>query len=96
MFNRFQCRHLGDYHDLYLKSDVLLLADVFENFRNICIEYYDLDPAHFIQVRSKLAGMSVNDWGRVGAFSRPGYAFIYRGWIKRRCINDFTSICTGK
>jgi len=47
VFDRFQCRHLGDYHNLYLKSDVLLLADVFENFRTICIQYYDLDPAHF-------------------------------------------------
>ena len=38
---------LGDYHDLYVKSDVLLLADVFENFREICLNYYKLDPAHF-------------------------------------------------
>ncbi|KAK3731226.1 hypothetical protein QZH41_004694 [Actinostola sp. cb2023] len=47
VFETFQCQNLGDYHDLYLKSDVLLLADVFENFRNICQEYYQLDPGHF-------------------------------------------------
>ena len=47
VFQTFQCRNLGDYHDLYLKSDVLLLADVFENFRSICLEYYQLDPGHF-------------------------------------------------
>ena len=47
VFKRFHCQHLGDYHDLYLKSDVLLLADVFENFRDICLEYYGLDPCHF-------------------------------------------------
>ena len=47
VFQAFQCRHLGDYHNLYLKSDVLLLADVFENFRNLCLEYYQLDPGHF-------------------------------------------------
>ena len=47
VFQSFHCRTLGDYHDLYLKSDVLLLADVFENFRDICLEYYELDPGHF-------------------------------------------------
>ena len=40
-------KNLGDYHDLYNEADVLLLADVFENFRDICIENYELDPAHY-------------------------------------------------
>ena len=40
-------KNLGDYHDLYVQSDTLLLADVFENFLNMCIEVYELDPAHF-------------------------------------------------
>ena len=43
----FKMEHFKDYHDLYNKADVLLLADVFENFRNICIENYELDPAHY-------------------------------------------------
>ena len=47
VFTEFQCQSLGDYHDIYLKSDVLLLADVFQNFRDICLNYYQLDPAHF-------------------------------------------------
>ena len=38
---------LGEYHDLYLKTDVLLLSNVFETFRNNCLEYYKLDPANF-------------------------------------------------
>ena len=38
---------LGCYHDTNLKTDVLLLADVFETFRNTCLEHYNLDPAHF-------------------------------------------------
>ena len=38
----------GEYHDLYVQSDTLLLADVLENFRNIYIEIYELDPAKFL------------------------------------------------
>lgn len=38
---------MKNYHDLYLKSDVLLLADVFEEFRNVCTEIYKLDPAWY-------------------------------------------------
>ena len=41
-------KNLGGYHDLYVQSDILLLADVFENFRNMCIEVYELDPAYFL------------------------------------------------
>ena len=43
----FDCKTMGDYHDLYLMSDVILLADVFENFRDVCMTHYGLDPAHY-------------------------------------------------
>ena len=45
--NMFKMNTVGDYHDLYLKADVLLLADVFEKFINTCLEYYGLDPCHY-------------------------------------------------
>ena len=47
VWETFGCRNLGDYHDLYVATDTLLLADVFENFRNVCQEKYGLDPAHY-------------------------------------------------
>ena len=47
VFKRFKFKNLGEYHDLYVQSDTLLLADVFENFRNPCLKVYELDPAHF-------------------------------------------------
>ena len=48
LFKSFKLENLGDYHDLYVKRDTLLLADVFENFRDMCIKVYELDPSHFI------------------------------------------------
>ena len=50
LFKGFKLENLGDYHDLYVQSDTLLLADVFENFRNMCIKVYELDPAHFVSL----------------------------------------------
>ena len=47
VFEEFKLKNLGDHYDLYVQSDILLLADVFDNFRNKCIEIYELDSAHF-------------------------------------------------
>ena len=47
VWKEFKVRNLGDYHDLFLRMDVILLANVFEAFRDTCLEHYSLDPAHF-------------------------------------------------
>ena len=47
-FKKLEMNNLGDYHDLYVHSDTLLLANVFDNFRNKVIETYKLDPAYFL------------------------------------------------
>ena len=48
VFKNLNNKNLGDYDDLYVQSGALLLGDVFENFRNKCIEIYELDPGHFL------------------------------------------------
>ena len=46
VFNPFDMRDLGDYHNFYLLTDALLLADAFKNFRGVCLQHYGLDPAY--------------------------------------------------
>ena len=46
----FKIKKLGEYHDLYVQSNTLLLADVFQNFKNMSLILYELDPAKFLSV----------------------------------------------
>ena len=50
VWNTFNLKNVGEYHDLYLRSDILLLSDVFENFRKTCLQYYKLDPCHYFSL----------------------------------------------
>ena len=47
VWKTFKLKNMGEYHNLYLGSDLLLLTDVFENFRKTCLQYYKLDPCHY-------------------------------------------------
>ena len=46
----FKTKNPGEYHDLHIQSDTLLLADIFENFRCMCLKVYEFDPAKFLSV----------------------------------------------
>ena len=48
VWDTFNIKNLGRYHDLYVQQDTLLLADVFEKLKKTCLEIYQLDPAHFL------------------------------------------------
>ena len=51
-YNVLKCKNMGDYHDFYLKTDVLLLADVFENFRTLSLNHFKLDAANYTTLPS--------------------------------------------
>ena len=50
VFKKFNINNLGEYHDLYVRNDTLVLADIFENLRQSCLKNYELDPAHFVSL----------------------------------------------
>ena len=52
VYDKMGCKSFLDYHLLYLKTDILLLSDIFENFRKMSMSYYNLDPANYISVAS--------------------------------------------
>ena len=60
----FEIKNLDEYHDLYVQCDTLLLADVFESFRDKCIELYELYPAHSLTAPG-LASLFKKDWSKI-------------------------------
>ena len=68
IWNEFNTKNMGDYHDHHLKKDVLLLADAFDNFINTCLKLYKLDPYYFSSpglswgVMSKMTGVKLTKY----------------------------------
>ena len=60
----FEIKNLREYHNLYVQSDTLLLADVLENFRNMCLKIYELDPSKFVSALG-LAGQAALEKAKV-------------------------------
>ena len=83
VWNDFDMKNMGDYHDLYLKTDVLLLCDVFETFVDMCMRYYGLDPCHYFSAPGlswdamlKMTGVVFEHISNIDM-----YLFIERGMI---------------
>ena len=64
VWNTFNIKNLGDYHDFYLKTDVLLLTDIFENYRDIDLATYNLDSAHYVTVPSFSLDAALRKYGK--------------------------------
>ncbi|KAJ8913000.1 hypothetical protein NQ315_002878 [Exocentrus adspersus] len=96
VWKTFKCRNIGEYSDIYLKTDVLLLTDVFEAFRDVCMEVYGLEAASFIT----LPGLS---WQAMMKYTKVRLELLTAGdmlhFIRksiRGYIPVFTSSCNGK
>ena len=89
VFKIFKLKNLGEYHDLYVQSGTLLLADVFENFRDKCLEVYELDPAHFLS----LASVFKENERRIRITNRLRHAINGERRNKRWNMSFYTLIC---
>ena len=67
----FEINNRGEYHDLYVQSDTLLLANVFGNFRNMCLDIYGVDPVYFVSnTRISMASLLKNDRSKIRIINR--------------------------
>ena len=66
----FEINNLGEYHDLYVQSDTLLLADVYENFRNMCLKIYELDPIYLVCTWISMTSLLKKDRSKIRIINR--------------------------
>ena len=77
VWKTFKIKSLGEYHDFYLKTDVLLLTDIFENFRNVDLLTYNLDPAHYITGCSYSMDAALRRYGKKIQLFHEGQSDMY-------------------
>ena len=97
---------MGDYHDHYLKKDVLLLADVFEKFIDTCLKYYGLDPCHYFSAPGlswdamlKMTGIELEKISDIDKYLfiekglRGGTSYVAKRYAKanNKYMNDYDS-----
>ena len=97
-------KNMGDYHDHYLKKDVLLLADVFEKFIDTCLKFYGLDPCHYFSspglswdAMSKMTGVKLEKISDIDKYLfiekglSGGISYIVKRYAKanNKYINDY-------
>ena len=83
VWNKFNCQNIGEYHDLYLKTDVMLLADVWECFSKTCFDKYKLDPAHYVSApHLTWDAMLLNTGVSIGLLSDPEMFRFYNNNIR--------------
>ena len=103
-WDKFDIKDMGDYHDHYLKKDVLLLADVFEKFIDTCLKFYGLDPCHYFSCPGlswnamlKMTGVKLEKITDIDKYLfiekelREGISYIAKKYAKanNKFINDY-------
>ena len=106
VWDKFDIKDMGDYHDHYLKKDVLLLADVFEKFIGTCLKYYGLDPCHYFSspglswdAMLKMTGVKLEKISDIDKYLfiekglRGGISYIAKRYAKanKKYMNDYDS-----
>ena len=104
IWNRFNVENMGDYHDHYLKKDLLLLTDVFKKFIKTCLKYYKLDPCHYFSspglswdAMLKMTGVKLEKISDLGKYLfiekglRGGISYISKRYAKanNKHMNDY-------
>ena len=104
IWDKFEMKNMGDYHDHYLKKDVLLLADVFEKFIDTCLKFYGLDPCHYFSspglswdAMLKMTGVKLEKISDIDKYLfiekglRGGISYIAKRYAKanNKYMNDY-------
>ena len=104
IWDKFELKNMGDYHDHYFKKDVLLLADVFEKFIDLCLKFYELDPCNYFSspglswdAMLKMTGVKLEKISDIDKYLFiekgliGGISYIAKRYAKanNNCMNDY-------